>query len=284
MISIFTLRDEMALRYDLSRFLTTLTRLKRRKRMPVKISFLTFGLIGAIAFGTPTSAHAQTLSPEQKTEVETMLRDYILNNGDVIIESVNKFQARQEEEANKKASEKAKVLIEQLKSDKNLAYAGNPDGDVMVVEFFDLHCGYCKKAFTEIQTLLKEDPNVKVVFYDMPILGPDSYTASKWSLAAKKQGKYFPYHAALIQHQGEYTEDVLTKLAKDVGLDTDQLKKDAADPAIEEEIKEHLKMAQELGINGTPGFLVGEKIFRGYIPYDELKNAIAEVRKAAKPE
>jgi len=236
----------------------------------------------AVIFLAMTSgAMAQELSPAQKTEIEAMLRDYILNNGDVIIESVNKFQARKQEEADAQAQERAKTLMEDIKKDTNLAFAGNPKGDVVVVEFFDFHCGYCKKAFEEIQTLLKEDPNVKVVLYDMPILGPDSYLASKWALAARNQGKYFDYHAALMGHQGQYTEDVLADLAKKIGLDVEKLKKDAADPAIDEELNKHLKTAQELGIQGTPGFLVGDQIFRGYIPYDQLKAAVAQARKNA---
>lgn len=225
----------------------------------------------------PSAAKAE-MTAEQKKEVEKLVHEYILEHGELLIESVNKFQAKQEEQVNKDAAVKAKTLLEKLKSEKNLAVAGNPDGDVTVVEFFDYNCGYCKKAFEEIQSLLKDDKNVKVVLYDMPILGPDSLESSKWSLAARKQNKYFEYHTALMNHQGGKDEDTFKKLAKDAGLDPDQLAQDKDDPAIEEELKTHIQTAKDLGIQGTPGFLINEKIFRGYIPYDVIQKTIKEER------
>lgn len=225
----------------------------------------------------PTAAKAE-MSAEQKKEVEALIKAYILENGGDIIESVNRFQAKKEEEANQESQVKAKELIEALKKDDKIAFAGNPKGDVMVVEFFDYNCGYCKKAFSEIQSLLKDDKNVKIVLYDMPILGPDSLESSKWAMAAKKQGKYFEYHTALMEHQGSKDEDTYKKLAKDAGLDPEKLAKDKADPAIDEEIKTHIETARGLNIQGTPGFLINEQIFRGYIPYDAMKDAIKAER------
>lgn len=225
----------------------------------------------------PGVARAE-MTAEQKKEVEALVNQYILDHGDVLIESVNRYQAKQEEETNKQASVKAKALLETLSKEKNKAVAGNPDGKITVVEFFDYNCGYCKKAFDEVQSLLKDDKDVKIVFYDMPILGPDSLESAKWSLAAKKQDKYFAFHQKLMTHQGGKDEATLKKLAEDAGLDADQLAKDKNDPAIEEEIKTHIKMAQELGIQGTPGFLINEKIFRGYIPYEVMQKTIADER------
>lgn len=240
--------------------------------------FLPF-MILAMTF--PMMANAE-MTPEQKKEVESLVRQYILDNGDVLIESVNKYQTKQEEEANKEAQTKAAEFLKVIKDDKNLAIAGNPKGDVTVVEFFDYNCGYCKKAFEEIQSLVKDDKNVKIVLYDMPILGPSSMEVSKWALAAKKQGKYFEYHAALMLHNGEKDEATFKKLATDSGLDAEKLAKDKADPSIEEEIKKHIETAQSLGFSGTPGFLINDKVFRGYIPYDAMKDTIkAEREKAA---
>lgn len=238
-------------------------------------------LMASIAL--PVAANAQSkFTPEQTKEIEAMIKEYVLNNGGDIIQSVNNFQQEQEEEANKASADKAAALIKQLKDDKNIASVGNPDGDVIVVEFFDYNCGYCKKAFEEVQKLLKEDKNVRVVLYDMPILSEASHRASEWSLAAKKQGKYFEFHQALMTHQGGIDEETMTKIAKDLGLDVEKLKKDAADPAIKEEIATHIATARELNIQGTPGFLVNEQVFRGYIPYDQMTKAIADARKALK--
>jgi len=231
----------------------------------------------------PGAAKAE-ISPEQKTEIEALMQEYILNNGQLLIESVNKFQMEQEAEANKAADAKAKDLIAAIQADKNLAETGNPKGDVMVVEFFDYNCGYCKKALEEIQQLRQDDKNVRIVFYDMPILGPESVEAARWSLAAKKQGKYFDYHALLMNHAGTKDEAVYKKLAEQVGMDAKKLAADKASPEIEEKIKNNIAMAQGLGVQGTPGFLVNERIFRGYIPYDVLKNTVNEAREAAKSE
>lgn len=230
----------------------------------------------------PAAAKAEGLTPEQKKEVEAIVKDYLVNNGQDILEGVTRFQAKQEEEANKASAGKAKELQESLKKDTATAVVGNLKGDVTVVEFFDYNCGYCKKAFTEVQTLIKEDKNVKVVLYDMPILGPSSYEASKWALAAQRQGKYWEFHTAMMNHQGAADDEAFKKIATDAGLDAEKLAKDKSDPAIEETIKKHLETARELGIQGTPGFLVGEQVFKGYIPYDEMKKAIETERKAAK--
>jgi protein-disulfide isomerase len=228
----------------------------------------------------PSTAQAE-MSADQKKEIEALVRDYILNNGDVLIESVNKHQQKQEETANKQAMEKAAEFLKTIKDDSNLALAGNPKGDVTLIEFFDYNCGYCKKAFEEIQSLVKDDKNIKIVLYDMPILGPSSLEISKWALASKKQGKYFEYHSALMLHSGEKDEAVLKKLAEDVGMDADKLLKDKADPAIEAEIKKHVETAQSLGFAGTPGFLINTNVFRGYIPYDVMKETIKKERDKA---
>ena len=235
-------------------------------------------MIAAIAF--PAMAKAE-MTPEQKTEVEAIVKQYILDHGDVLIEGVNNFQKKQEEEANKQSESKAKDLLAALKDDKSVAVVGNPDGDVTVVEFFDFNCGYCKKAYEEIASLLKDDKNVKIVLYDMPILGPESHEASKWALAAKKQGKYWEFHKALMGHQGGKDTETLKKLAKDTGLDEEKLAKDKDAPEVEAEIQKHLETARSLGIQGTPGFLIGGKVFRGYIPYDVMNASIKEARDTA---
>lgn len=233
-------------------------------------------LLTAAAF-SPAAAQAE-MSAAQKAEIEALVKEYILNNGQILIESVNNFQKKQEEEANKQAEVKAKELLASLKGEKMMAATGNPDGDVTIVEFFDYNCGYCKKAYDEIVQLLKEDKNVHVVFYDMPILGPESVEAARWSLAAKKQDKYFDYHVAIMNHVGAKNEETYKELAEKAGLDAEKLAKDKASPAIEEEIQKHIQMAQDLGIQGTPGFLINETIFRGYIPYDVMKEAIKDAR------
>lgn len=229
----------------------------------------------------PTAAKAE-MTAEQKKEVEELVHQYILDHGDVLIESVNQYQAKQEEAANKESEAKAKDFIKTIKDDKNLAFGGNPDGDVVMVEFFDFNCGYCKKAWEEIRTTLKEDKDVKIIFYDMPILGPSSLEMSKWALAAKKQDKYMEFHTALMEHNGEKSEEVLKKISADLGLDVEKMLKDKEDPSVQNDLNTHLAKANELGFQGTPGFIIGEKVFRGYIPYDVMQSTIKEQRELAK--
>ncbi len=261
------------------RYYTTELTLNPIKEIRTVTRFALPLMMAAIAF--PGVAKAE-MTAEQRKEVEEIVRQYVLEHGDLLIESVNKYQAKQEAEMNRLSETKAKEFVATLKDEKNLAIAGNPKGDVTVVEFFDYNCGYCKKAFDEILSLVNDDKNVKVVLYDMPILGPSSHEISKWALASKKQDKYFEYHRALMTHNGEKTDEVFKELAKNAGMDPDQLAKDKDDPAIEEEIQKHLKIAQELGIQGTPGFLINESIFKGYIPYDQMKEVIAKARAVPK--
>jgi protein-disulfide isomerase len=234
------------------------------------------------ALALPVTFHATAakaeMTADQKKEVEELVKQYILAHGEVLMQSVTDYQAKQEEATNKEAGTKAKELLATLKTENSKAYAGNADGKITIVEFFDYNCGYCKKAFEEIQKVLKDDKDVKIVFYDMPILGPDSVESAKWSLAAKKQDKYFAFHTALMNHQGGKDAETLKKLAGDAGLDVAKLEKDKSSPDIEAEIKQHLQTAQGLGIQGTPGFLINEKIFRGYIPEDVIQKTIADER------
>ncbi len=233
------------------------------------------------AFLLPVSARAE-MTAEQKKEVEEIVKAYILEHGDVLIESVNKFQAveqaKQAKEQEIKFGPKVVELAAKIKADKTAASTGNQDGDIVIVEFFDYNCGWCKKAWTEIQSLLKDDKNVRIVFFDLPVLGPDSLETAKWSLAAKKQNKYFEFHSAMMNHPGQHDTETLKKLSKEAGLDVEKLEKDKASPEIEEEIKKHLEIAESIGVQGTPGFLINDQIFRGYIPYDAMQETIKDIR------
>lgn len=237
------------------------------------------------AFLLPVPAKAE-MSAEQKKEVEAIIQEYLLNNGKTIIDSVQKFQeeeqARQAKEDEEKFGPKVIELAEKIKKEKTGAEAGNPDGDIVIVEFYDYNCGWCKKAWTEIQAILKDDKNVRVVFYDIPVLGPDSLEVAKWSLASKKQNKFFEFHSAVMNHPGQHDVETLKKLAGDAGLNVEKLEKDKASPDIEAEIKSHLEAAASVGIQGTPGFLINDRVFRGYIPYDVIQSTIKELRAAKK--
>lgn len=227
--------------------------------------------------GASVSAHAQEFTDAQKSEIKKMFDEYLLNSGKNVLESVNKYQAELEEKDRAEASLKAKAFVDKI-ADKNLPMAGNPDGDVTLIEFFDYNCGYCSKALEEIQTVLKKDDNVKVIFMDMPILGPSSAEIAKWSLAAHNQNKYFEYHQAIFDHKGEKSPETLEKIAKDLGLDVKKLKADKDSDDIQKMINDQVKQAQEIGIRGTPGFIVAGELFPGYMPATEILKIIKEAR------
>lgn len=240
--------------------------------------FLAALTILAIAPFTSTGAKAQEFNDAQKAEIKKMFDEYLLTSGDKILKSVNSYQAELEEKDRVEASKKAEGFIGTLKNKKDLPMAGNPDGDITMIEFFDYNCGYCRKALSEIKSVLKDDKNIKVIFMDMPILGPRSLEAAKWSLAANKQGKYFEYHQALLEHNGQKDDKVFEKLAKNVGLDVKQLAKDKDDKAIAKLLDDNIAQAQEIGIRGTPGFIVAGQIFPGFMQADRIKEIVAEAR------
>lgn len=225
---------------------------------------------------------AQGLTDEQKKEVEAIIEKVLMENPKIILDSVQKFQEAEQ----MKQREVQQVGIDEFVKtlDKELApyTAGNPKGDVTVVEFFDYNCGYCKKAFTEVNKLIEEDKDVHVIFFEMPILGPQSTAAAKWSMAAAKQNKYFDFHRAAMEFTGPKSEENLEDLAKKAGLDVEKAKKDKESPEIMKTIESNIAKAQELGFSGTPGFLIGNSPVFGYMEFPAMKGAVELQRKTAK--
>ena len=235
-------------------------------------TFLSFTALTAIA-AVPALAEEAAFSDAQKEAIGPIVKEYLMENPNVIVEAMNAFQDRQREEAQKLAEQKIAENITKLTS-ADMPSIGNPDADITVVEFFDYNCGYCKRALPDVQAVLEADKNVRFVFLEMPILGPTSRTAALWALAADRQDKYFDFHVALMEHNGPKEERHLEKMAKDVGLDIEQLKKDVADSALEEELESIMSVAREVGVTGTPAFIVGKTFIPGYVGEHGLKGAI----------
>ena len=226
------------------------------------------------AFTLPATA-------DKHDDIGDQIREYIMDNPSIIMEALNKHQANErrsaEEAAQKAVSDNYNALTA-----KNLPSAGVEDADVTIVEFFDYNCGYCKRAVPDINALLEKDKNVRVVFHELPILGPSSMMAAKWALAAHLQGKYFDFHVALMDHRGGKDEAILEKLAKDVGLDVKTMKKDVGSKKVEDLLAETRRLADALGVTGTPAFIVDTNIFRGYLGPDGLQREVNKARAEAK--
>ena len=244
-----------------------------------KLRFLALAAgISTALLTQPMYVHAaESFTPEQKKEIEKLFKEYISENPELILQSVRKYQEEQERKMMQSAQENLKEYLEFF-TQKDLPMVGNVDGDVTIVEFFDFNCGYCKKAFEDVQKIVAEDSNARVVFMDMPILSPSSAKMSAIAVASHKQGKYFEMHKALMDYRGTQNEKAFLKLAEDLGLDMEKLKADMESPETQAFIDKAKTIAQAIGIRGTPGFIVGERIYPGYIGIAALRDAVKVAR------
>ncbi len=241
----------------------------------------TLGLLGAaavfVSFTTTPAQAAEQFSADQKTEIEQMFKDYIMNNGEVVIEAVDAFRQKEEVAEQEKMAETIQSKMSVLAS-ADAPSAGNPKGDVTIIEFLDYNCGYCKKAWPDINTVLETDKNVHFIFREMPILGESSKVAAQWALAAQKQDKYFEFHSALMKFKGAKNEKTMLDISKKLGLDTDKMKKDANSKAIKKQLDADIALARSLGVSGTPAFIIGGEFYPGYLGKEGFKDAIKKAR------
>ena len=250
---------------------------------------LTLGALSAPA-QTPGAASAPVariaggagpFSAEQKTAIEQIIKDYLLANPDVMME----VQAALEAKMEKLNAEKFKVAIQKHAGDiyrrSTAPTVGNLKGDVTVVEFFDYNCGYCKKGFADLAKLMDSDSKVKVVMKELPILSKGSEEAARVALAAKSQGKYWEFHKAMITSRGQANEAAALKVAEKLGLDIAKIKKDMVGEEVSAEIATVRKLAQAMGIQGTPHFLVGDQAIPGAPEnlFETLTKMVGDVRK-----
>ncbi len=246
--------------------------------------FTALAAITAVALSLTAPSLAQSdkppLTPDQEKRVREMIKEYILTNPEIILEAVQTLRRRQEEAQKKAAEEALKTRRAELQGATDLPVAGNPRGDVTIVEFMDYRCGYCKAVKPTLDEVVRGDGKIRLVFKEFPILGPASRTASMAAIAAHKQGKYLAFHNALMAYPNNLNDDVIFALARQVGLDVNKLKEDMKSPEVQALIEKTHKLAQDLGINGTPGFVIGDQIIPGAVGADELKKRVAEARKA----
>jgi len=218
---------------------------------------------------------AEPFTAAQKAALDSQIKDFIMANPQILISSVESYYNKQNQQ--KEAQEgPLKDFPAGLLDYPNTPSVGPKDAKVTVVEFFDYNCGYCKQVVNDVQRLTDEDKTVRVVFKDLPILSDTSETAARYALAANKQGKYMPYHVALLEHQGPITEDFLIATAKTVGLDADKLKKDANTQDVRDVLSKNVDLARTLGVRGTPFFVIGKQKVPGAVGYSRLKEIIAQ--------
>jgi len=227
----------------------------------------------------PQAAAVIGFTDAQRSDIEGIIKDYLTEkHPEVMAQGLQNLQQREQAAAEAKTKEKIVSEKDKLFNDPATPIAGNPKASVTVLEFFDYQCGYCKMAEEAVERVLKDDKDVKFVYKNFPILGPVSVEAAKAGLASVKQGKFQAFHSALMNKKEHLTSDMIYQTAKDSGLDVEKLKKDMTDPAIEETINASSKLGQDLGVHGTPFFIVNNTSFPGVLKYEQLKDAVNEAR------
>jgi protein-disulfide isomerase len=227
----------------------------------------------------PLGMGTEPASADQ-ARVEQITRDYLTKNPGVLVEMTTELDKRQ---AAKQVAQQQKVISENadaLFRSPVSHVAGNPNGDVSVVEFFDYNCPFCRRALPALVKLVNDDGKVRLVLKELPILSDDSVAAAKLALASNKQGKYFEMHQKLLSEPGKADKEKALQIAKELGLDVDQLQKDAQDPNIDKAIDEAKDLANKLNLQGTPHYLIGDRVVAGAPDdlFDQLKAKVAEVR------
>jgi len=232
----------------------------------------------AAALSIAAPSRADEFTPAQKKAIESVIHDYLLNHPDVLLEAVQAADDKMKTDAHDKAAKALTDRHHDIFDDPASPAAGNPHGDVTMVEFFDYRCPYCKQVEPALGSLLGADRRLRFVYKEFPVLGPVSTTAARAALAAKKQGKYDAFHAAMMAAKGQINDQAVYDVAGSVGLDLDRLKRDMAAPETESQLKANLDLAEALDIRGTPAFIIGDQIIPGAVGLDALKQAIADAR------
>lgn len=239
----------------------------------------------AATVGLPAAAIAEPLdlgamSDENRAVFREEIRAYLLENPEVILEAIQILEQRRNVASQQNDRQLIADNVDQLFDDGFSWIGGNPEGDVTIVEFLDYRCGYCKKAQPAVEEVLERDENVRLIVKEFPILGPDSVTAGKLALAALEldRSKFAPLHDALMSHQGNLTEDIAYDLAEQAGYDIEAVRELAESTAIDDRLQQNYQLGQALGLQGTPAFVVGNEIVRGYLPVEEMLAAVRDAR------
>jgi len=238
-------------------------------------------LAGAV-LSTALPATADEFTPAQKQEMGNFIREYLINNPQVLREAIEALDKQDKAKAAAAVQQTVSDQAGPLFSSKHQATIGNPSGTATLVEFFDYNCHYCKGALPDVARLVKGDPNLKLVLKDFPVLGPGSVDAAIVASAARNQlpgDKFWAFHTKLLGMKGPVGKTEALAVAKELGLDMDKLQKDMQNPDVKEGLQETMKLADSLQINGTPTFVVGQDLVVGAVGFEQLKDKVDSVHK-----
>lgn len=243
---------------------------------------LTAGALLAFATAVAPAATAQTFTDAQRSEIEGIIKSYLIAHPEVLQDVMAEIDKRQTEAEAQKHKEGVKQYSKVLFYSPRQVTLGNPDGDVTMVEFFDYNCGFCRRALTDMLGLMKEDPKLRVVLKEFPVLGPGSVEAAQVAVAVRMQDKdgkkYLEFHQKLLGGRGQADRARAIDAAKEAGLDMARLEKDMGSDEIKATIEENMKVAEALGLNGTPSYVIGSDVVVGAVGLSALKEKVEAAR------
>ena len=257
------------------------------KNIVVKRLTITAFTIAVIAIAGITDGFAQTtdsseiikVSSKERKSIELVVREYLLTNPSIIREAMQALDAQERSQKQEKIAETMRSFQKEIFHDPDSPVLGNPKGDVSVVVFFDYNCGYCKSTLPALSEVIAKDPSLRVVYKEFPVLGAQSQVAAQAAMASAKQGKYAAFHDALMKSAAA-DEATIKSISERLGMNYEKLQKDMLDPALNRALARNLKLADSLGVNGTPSYIVGNQIIPGAIDAVSLTQLIASERAA----
>jgi protein-disulfide isomerase len=246
-------------------------------------SRLAFAAAVSLALAGAAPAVAQSFSADQREEIGKIIKDYLLTHPEVMQDVMAELEKRQQSAD----AEKHRAAVVENKatlfSSPHQVVLGNPQGNVTMVEFFDYNCGFCKRAMTDMLDLIKTDNNLKFVLKEFPVLGEGSVEAARVAVAARMQDangkKYIEFHQKLLGSRGAADKMRALAVAKEVGFDMPRLERDMGSDEVKKTIEENMKLAEALGVSGTPSYVVGEEVVIGAVGLDALREKISAERK-----
>jgi protein-disulfide isomerase len=254
--------------------------MKEHKMTSILRSLPAAGALLLAAFALP--AGAQSISSAQRGEIEAIIKDYLVKNPEVLQEALMELEKRQAAAQAQQHQTAVKDNAEALFNSKRQVVLGNPKGDVTMVEFFDYNCGYCKRALADMMELMKGDAKLRVVLKEFPVLGEASLDAARVSVAARMQDpsgkKFLEFHQKLLNHRGQIGKAQALAAAKEAGFDVARLEKDMAGEEPKATITESFKLADALGLSGTPSYVVGQNVVVGAVGAAALKEKVNNAR------
>lgn len=250
--------------------------------MTKSLRHLAVACVALLAVAASHASRAAEFSAPQRGEIEKIVRDYLIAHPEVLQEAMAELEKRQTAAEAEKHKDAVKQNAQALFSSPRQVVLGNPQGNVTFVEFFDYNCGYCKRAMEDMMALIKNDPKLKIVLKEFPVLGPGSVEAAQVAVAVNMQDKtgkkYLEFHQKLLGGRGQADRARAVAVAKEIGMNVAQLEKDMASPEVKATLQENFKLAEALGLNGTPSYVIGDKVIVGAVGLPSLQEGINTAR------